>query len=98
MSKSIYNCPTCSEPLNLSWSVTVNDNDPDANDLVFNELMFNESEIFTVADVAEKLKCSIDNANRLIKSGEIGSITVKSAVRVCGWQLNEWIAGRSRIV
>lgn len=54
-------------------------------------MMFNESEVFTVAEVAERLKCSPDSIYRLVKSGEMDSVTVMSCVRVCGWQLNEWI-------
>lgn len=53
--------------------------------------MFGESDIFTVRGAAEKLSVHPDTVRRLIKTGKLGSVRVRSVIRVCGWQLNEYI-------
>lgn len=53
--------------------------------------MFDDKEVYTVSDLARILKCSTKTIRRIINSGQMDSITVKSSVRVCGWQANQWI-------
>jgi len=53
--------------------------------------MFCETDVFTVAEFAEKIKCSTDTVYRLIKSGDLGCVRVRDAIRICGWQANAYI-------
>lgn len=58
--------------------------------------MLSESEIFTVAEAAEKLKCSKDTIYRLIKAGKLGSVQVLTAIRICGWQINDYVKANQK--
>lgn len=58
--------------------------------------MFNESEIYSVAEVAKLLKCSRDTIYRLIKARDLKCVRVLTAIRICGWQLNDWIAENTK--
>lgn len=53
--------------------------------------MFDDSEAYTVAEIAEKMKVTKHTIYRLIKTGKLGSVRLMNAVRVCGWQINEYL-------
>ncbi len=57
--------------------------------------MFDDSNVYTVAEIAQKMRCTKHTIYRLIKAGKLGSVQVMGAIRVCGWQVNEWLSGRS---
>lgn len=53
--------------------------------------MFDDSEAYTVAEVAPKLKCSEDTIYRMIKKGLLGCVRLRRSIRICGWQINEYL-------